>query len=1674
MKKNPFAAGDSAVAMWAALASIAMVAAAAPLPPAADLVGYTYSVNRAGAEKTPGSLCDGDSSSGLYWHTKTVARTEIVCELSETSDIDRIEIFAPKWTRWYIVKELQVAVDDGFGGFGDPVVLPGLAPSPKGSQDLHDASCTNHVFSAGPLGKAARIKVSIVSDAAAAIGEIRLHGKSGTVAAATPAPTPAPAPATPYHTIENSQWRLAFNPLGGRAMSVYSKAIGTELTSPTTYGSFVEEDWNRRKSHDFLITKPYAMTYESGPGGTLLATATGNAQGGGIDFLRITKHYSATDDSTALKVDYTFENIPEAMALQNYAPLVHTTLGVFGRDVTCYFPTTEGIVAFAPGKRGNDTWQHHPARGWLAAATDDGTGVAVTMPFAEVKTFYSWFSQVPTLEWRMIPIGLDAGESRKISTEVIPFKGLSPVSGAGGGLVGSLADGRCTVVSSRAGSVTATAGGETVGLSFAKPGDTAAFATDARTVVLMRDGAEVCRLEARPASGEWTLSKECGQRESSVKEADLTCYTNFPHTACAPWGRPLPGRRLRVAVLTGRGNQIELGRLAERFDFDYRTVGVILAPGYGDKRKLGNPIFADGDHFSLINTADLERGIADVLKYDADVILVGGVPFEVFTADQRTLLLDKVKGGVGLVWIGQDRDVPELGFRLKGAKTSRQTPQASGSRFAPVPFALFGGEDAYAMEAPSNAVVHAVCDGSPYVMETAFGKGRVVNIAYRALSSRPWPSPGLTPANLRDFYADKAAPVEHYYSLVAKALLAAAGRTLPVTLGKAAVAMGDRNPGHEAKDAGTAAADAANSLAAAIEATAASAVATRWTWRVTDPFGRVVASGARDVELAAGTQTVALDGLAIPAVQGPLAFEAVVRDAAGLVLDWGAWVFSNEPKAAISSLSLDSAWHREGESASFAIAIGGDPAGMRLEISLVDSYGRTLETLSPPPAGEVSGTFVVSNALLSRCYTVDARLIDGAGLAVSRRRAELRVRPDAAKYAWDDFEIGTWASAENREYLWPDLAAIYHGIGISTLIANPERMQTDFPMRHNFHPTFLADAGLHRTPEPHEYTKTGDKMKLARPTCLSSPAFFEKRQKALDSLVERLPRYGLRFIWFGDEQSITGYGGNPVDFCFSEHCLREMRAFLKVKYATLERLNEEWETDFADWDAVVPFTRQEVWAADGRHVAGWADHLEFMDSRLTNSIAFTTRAIEAVDPAVRFALSGTQAPSAYGGTDWWKSLHVLDAALSYGVGGQFDIHRSFRPDGGFMPWNWGYSNRGAAAVASVWRTVFFGLRGLIGFQSTSQINCDWTFSQGLRDTLPHVRRLATGTGMHFVQNLRTRHDIAILYSQPSLRAAFIENRRKEHDNLEEKVRQLLMNLGYAYDYVSYEELADGVASSRGYRALVLADALAMSDAEVAAVQAFAAGGGTVIAEGVPATRRANCRPRDASPLAPLFASSTRHALFPDLDVRYLEAVKFPAKPENAKIVDAERGRYISALERAGIVADRIGIVDEETGAEVVNARIHPKADAAGNRTWCILAPSDEKERNASFTFPETAWTYDLVSGRAYGRVDKLRLPLRQGSPFAFAQYKDEVKLIEPVVTGPRVTVAFSAPVDGAVRLEVERPDGSPADCYAKNILVKDGRATHEIPFAPSDPQGRWRVRLTSVFGNESHELTLER
>ena len=74
----------------------------------------------------------------------------------------------------------------------------------------------------------------------------------------------------------------------------------------------------------------------------------------------------------------------------------------------------------------------------------------------------------------------------------------------------------------------------------------------------------------------------------------------------------------------------------------------------------------DGDNFGHINAGDSENAIKKVLEWDSDVIVLGGFPFVALPAFLRKLLVERVKKGAGLVLVGPDRSIPELGLKVKG------------------------------------------------------------------------------------------------------------------------------------------------------------------------------------------------------------------------------------------------------------------------------------------------------------------------------------------------------------------------------------------------------------------------------------------------------------------------------------------------------------------------------------------------------------------------------------------------------------------------------------------------------------------------------------------------------------------------------------------------------------------------------------------------------------------------------------------------------------------------------------------------------------------------------------------------------------------------------------------------------------------------------------------------
>ncbi len=129
--------------------------------------------------------------------------------------------------------------------------------------------------------------------------------------------------------------------------------------------------------------------------------------------------------------------------------------------------------------------------------------------------------------------------------------------------------------------------------------------------------------------------------------------------------------------------------------------------------------------------------------------------------------------------------------------------------------------------------------------------------------------------------------------------------------------------------------------------------------------------------------------------------------------------------------------------------------------------------------------------------------------------------------------------------------------------------------------------------------------------------------------------------------------------------------------------------------------------------------------------------------------------------------------------------------------------------------------------------------------------------------------IAILYSQPSIQANFILNREQRTQKVRNAWVNLLHDMGLQFDFVAYAQLATpGFLAEHGYRALILPEALALSEAEVAQTIAFAQAGGVVIADNSVGWMDEHCRTLKADRLDELVGLSAAHEPVGAAGLRY--------------------------------------------------------------------------------------------------------------------------------------------------------------------------------------------------------------
>ncbi len=938
-----------------------------------------------------------------------------------------------------------------------------------------------------------------------------------------------------------------------------------------------------------------------------------------------------------------------------------------------------------------------------------------------------------------------------------------------------------------------------------------------------------------------------------------------PHKA---WARPFANGRIRAYAIADVPDGRGIIELAQRLDLDFKATSIGRSPGtnkwgFGDfyeHRGAGGEFW---EHPYSLAHAYIADDLLNGPEYDC-ILWPGLHPWESYPAEVRAEIRRRVEAGAGLVlFYPLNKDSDDLRSPIsrvaesesgKGRTAFDKTSwRAKTAHYITrgIPFEAFPWGH---LKVPSNPpwkaageVLLETSAGTPVLAVGTLGKGRIVAFGYSERGMIPevenvfetghtWQSGQTGQASLHYPYQ------EYLWSLVARAVVWAAKREPQSAIG-------------ELRWSG-------NALSVTIEEAPAMA---ELAATIHNSFGEIEATVSYSI--AGGSKRIDLT-ISQP-LTGGRHFAEVKLNGKGGTIDWGTLVFEVPAQVSIRELALESDRVKLGESVNARLSLE-SPLMVDCTVTarLFDNYDRLIDIrrFSTRAPGEQTISFSSAGAL-THLARIDCEVAAG-GLRQDRRIEELFVLQPRH---WDDYDIVMYRFDKDPiPGIWPAIDEQMRRLHITTLSA--------YTLSHSKHANYNIQAqtrisGQESPDGPKRdyyskmkkrYAETRDKRLLVREYCLNDPSYRDLIRREMKQLVEPWAPFSPLSYYVYEEPSLTCYV-DDLDLCFSDYCMRAMRAWLKTGYKSLEGLNRKWGTSFGNWEEVIP---DDTYEAQRRgNYASWADHRTFMEKSYADSFEFVLGELRKLDAQGILLNSGTQESAPHNGCDYSRINQFTHHINSYDGGNQFDFHRNFNPEVKISS-GAGYGALGPNVIYDFYRNLFKGANGgAYVFWQYSTLDPDLTLSQSGKDIAEGFRELrGEGIGKLVASGIPENNRIAIHYSYPSIHGSWIvdgkiEDRvvydspsathRRFNANRDGWVR-ILRDSGLQFDFIAYSDVEKGDLIAKGYRTFILPMSVALSDKEAAAIREFASQGGTVIADALPGVMDEHCQFRHERALADLF------------------------------------------------------------------------------------------------------------------------------------------------------------------------------------------------------------------------------
>ena len=553
-----------------------------------------------------------------------------------------------------------------------------------------------------------------------------------------------------------------------------------------------------------------------------------------------------------------------------------------------------------------------------------------------------------------------------------------------------------------------------------------------------------------------------------------------------------------------------------------------------------------------------------------------------------------------------------------------------------------------------------------------------------------------------------------------------------------------------------------------------------------------------------------------------------------------------------------------------------------------------------------------------------------------------------------------------------------------------------------------------------------------------NPAARKMIEEKFGKVVSHAAPYGVSVWSFGDE---CGYG-NDLGFGGATDAA-DFAAFLKQRYGTVARYNRAHGTSIADFSEARHLKVKE--AAAAHDWASWFDNVQFSEKMYADTYYLLQSIVRKQDPLGRCGAEGSA------GGDLEYTVKDLKFWGPYRSLVNDELLRNLAPNHVRGIWWGGYVNgslRDGYPVGQ-WEYVLTGTCNadqwftIAPGQAESGISGDLQLAPYVKLYLPHLKELRRGLAQLMIHVPMRPDPVALYYSHPSERIASQDDAcPPPSDALADLIRFCYLH-GFDVKMVTPRTLA----KLQGCKALFLASDTALGDAEVAALEKFAKGGGRLASNVSNLGIYDEFLGRREKPVL--------EGLYEKFD-DYKDDAKLLAFLAQAKVTPREE---VTGLPPGDVILR----VRELRDMKVVGLKTHTK----------------NRGRDVTIDLKGEGHVYEALKGYV-GCLSKIEMkpmgvPFRLFSVFPEKQSAPAFETAAALTAGEFATYATKDLRQGSTyRLEVFDPDGK-ALAWREEIFKADAKRepTRRIQFPFSDRKGAWKLALTDVATGLKSERTVE-